>query len=84
MTLKLGFWGFYLLFTNVVIILSLYFLDEFNNSNDFVNEIKSATWMAIFFYIVIQTLFLINDFNFKFFSFFIVCLTLLYIIYQEK
>ena len=61
MTLKFAFWGFYLLFTNVVIILSLYFLDEFNNSNDFVNEIKSATWMAIFLYIIIQTLFLINE-----------------------
>lgn len=84
MTLKLAFWGFYLLFTNVIIILSLYFLDEFNNSNDFANEIKSATWMLIFFYIVIQTLLLINDFNFKFFSFFIICLMLLYIIYQEK
>lgn len=70
-------------FITVMVVLYLYFDDQFGQSNKYESEIKITTGVAIILYIITQILLQFQEFHLSTFGLFINCIAMLFILWQE-
>ena len=75
--------SFIIFFITVMVVLYLYFDDQFEQTNKYESEIKITTGVAIILYIITQILLQFQEFHLSAFGLCINCIAMLFILWQE-